>query len=223
MGRRLRNIEKLAWRCKKKHETTMRKYSFFSHCRFFPQDLINFIVTYVTGASLLRCADVANMSYRNTAGDYSQYLRDCFMQWVHVELKENKFSRIIEGDESLFGRKVKHHRGDPNVGVKVWILGLVERSTNHLLLFPVDNRSAETLEAIITCHCEPGSTIYSVGWKGYLGINLGFRHFTVEHKWTYKATYNNKATGEKVYVHTNTIEGAWKHAKVKFYLHLYMK
>ena len=132
-----------------------------------------------------------------------------------------KFPGIIEVDESLFGRKVKHHRGNPNVGVKVWIVGLVERSTNYLMLFPVDNRSAETLEAIITRHCEPGSTIYCDGWKGYLGLNdLGFRHFTVEHKRTYKATYKNTAKIDKVYVHTNTIKGAWKHAKVTFYLYL---
>ena len=52
------------------------------------------------------------------------------------------------------------------------------------MLFPVDDRSAETLEAIITRHSEPGSIIYSDGWKGYMGLNdLGFRHFTVEHKW----------------------------------------
>ena len=48
-------------------------------------------------------------------------------------------SGIVELDESLFGKKVKHHNGHPNIGVKVWIVGLTERLTNRILLYPVDN------------------------------------------------------------------------------------
>ena len=69
------------------------------------------------------------------------------MQWVHIELKNKKFSGIIEVNESLFRRKVKHSHCNPNVGVKVWTVGLVERSTNHLLLYSVDNRITEILES----------------------------------------------------------------------------
>ena len=60
---------------------------------------------------------------------------------------------MLEGDinidESLFGRRCKYNLGNPNVGIKVWIFGLVSRSTNTLILYPVDKRDAETLIPII--------------------------------------------------------------------------
>ena len=40
----------------------------------------------------------------------------------------------------------------------------------------------------------------------------GYRHFSVCHKTTFKAKYRNVDTGGIVTVHTNMIEGAWKHA-----------
>ena len=43
-------------------------------------------------------------------------------------------------DESAFGQKVKYHRGEKK-GTSVWILGLVEKKTNTLLLFPVPGRT----------------------------------------------------------------------------------
>ena len=47
---------------------------------------------------------------------------------------------------------------------KVWIFGMVERETNTpLLIYPVSDRSEDTLLPIIQRHLEPGSTIYSDG------------------------------------------------------------
>lgn len=37
----------------------------------------------------------------------------------NILIKTKKLSGTVEIDESLFGRRVKHHRGDPNRGVKV--------------------------------------------------------------------------------------------------------
>ena len=55
----------------------------------------------------------------------------------------------IEIDESLFGRTMKYLRGNPTPGMKIWILGLVERSSNTIILYPVADRSAETLLPLI--------------------------------------------------------------------------
>jgi transposase-like protein len=85
---------------------------------------------------------------------------------------------------------------------------MVERETNTLILYPVSDRSEDTLLPIIQRHVEPG-TIYS----SYCRLNeLGYRHFTVLHKYSFK----NTTTGEEVEIHTNRIEGAWKHAKDHF-------
>ena len=45
---------------------------------------------------------------------------------------------------------------------------------------------------------------------------LGFQHLTITHKYAFKKMFVNKETGELVEIHTNSIEGAWKHAKDHF-------
>jgi len=126
------------------------------------------------------------------------------------------FSGEIEIDESLFGRRIKHHRGNPT-GLKIWVFGMVERSSNTIIMYPVNDRSRSTLLPIIKRHVAPGSTIYSDGWSAYCDLNNeGYRHFTVVHKYTFKSFYKNVETGAVVEVHTNRIEGAWRHAKTHF-------
>ena len=102
---------------------------------------------------------------------------------------------MLEGDinidESLFGRRCKYNLGNPKVGIKVWIFGLVSRSTNTLILYPVDKRDAETLIPIIKRHVPAGARIFSDSWAAYFKLNaLGYEHFTVCHKTSFKATYN---------------------------------
>ena len=66
----------------------------------------------------------------------------------------------VEVDESCFGSRSKYNRGQQR-GMKVWIVGLVERSSNRIILYPVDNRiilypvhnrNAMTLTTIIKRH-----------------------------------------------------------------------
>ena len=163
-----RALDGMQWRCTKNtgHEISVRRYSFFQGSHFFCQDLFNFVITYLEGASLAYCARVCGLYYANTAVDWAQYMRDLFMQWVADTLLHVKFTGVVEIDESMFGRRVKYHKGNPNVGLKVWIVGLVERSSGRLLLLPVDDRSAETLEGIIGRHVVRGATIYTDGWAG---------------------------------------------------------
>jgi len=81
-------------------------------------------------------------------------------------------------------------------------------------LFPVEKRNKVTLLKLIADNVKQGSTIYIDGWAAYKSLNdMGFRHFVVEHKHAFKTSYVNEQTGEIEVVHTNTIEGAWKHAK----------
>lgn len=94
---------------------------------------------------------------------------------------------------------------------------MVERETNTIILYPVADRKEETLLPIIQRHCLPGSSIYSDGWSAYCPLNdMGYEHFTVIHKYAFRKTYVNAETGEEKSIHTNRIEGAWKHAKEHF-------
>ena len=128
------------------------------------------------------------------------------------------FSGDIEVDESCFGSRTKYHRGKSR-GMKIWVVGLIERSSNRIILYPVDvdNRDAATLTRIIQRHVEPGSNVNTDGWSAYNSLNhLGFNHFTVVHKYTFKQKYYNTETGNYLTLHTNRLEGTWKHAKDYF-------
>lgn len=81
----------------------------------------------------------------------------------------------------------------------------------------MSDRTEVTLLPLIERHVEKGSSIHSDSWSAYCPLNdFGYRHFTVLHKYAFKKTYVNKETNEEVEVHTNRIEGAWKHAKDHF-------
>ena len=46
--------------------------------------------------------------------------------------------------------------------------------------------------------------------------DLGFKHFAVLQKYSFNKVYVDKETKQEIVVHTNRIEGAWKHAKDHF-------
>ena len=79
--------------------------------------------------------------------------------------------------------------------------GLVEQTTNKLILFPVNDRSADTLMLIIVLHVKKGTRIFTDGWSSYGTLNeRRFDYFTVIHKDRFSATYRNAATGETIKV-----------------------
>ena len=122
----------------------------------------------------------------------------------------------VEIDETLFGRKCKFNCGDPR-GQRIWILGIVHRSTHRLILYPLDARDEATLIPLIARHVEKGSSIYTDGWHAYQSLNdRGNDHYMVEHKYTFVQQYRNVQTGELKTMHINTIEGAWKFAREHF-------
>ena len=73
------------------------------------------------------------------------------------------------------------------------------------------------IAALIKRHVVPGSTVFTDGWPSYNPLTEeGYVHYTVEHKHAFKVVYRNADTGELLEVHTNRIEGSWKHAKVSY-------
>ena len=138
-------LDKFSIRCKSKnHEFTVRLHYFFGNFRFSIQDVFVFVHSYLDGMTLKSSAMKSSVNYSNSAPKWARFGRQVMMQRIHEEYFTGKFQfggpgEILEMDEAVFGRKVKHSRGDPR-GSSVWIFGVVERSSGLLLLFPVDNR-----------------------------------------------------------------------------------
>ena len=202
-----RAIDGLVWRCPLRHEISVRRHSFFAKSHLHLPDIINFLITYAEGQSLWRCSQVAGVGYGSTAVDWASFCRDLFVEYYAQHIRDEKFSGEVEIDESLFGRRTKYHRGDPR-GLKVWIFGLVERTTNRLKVFPVDRRDAATMIPIIQQNVEPGSTVITDGWSAYQGLrSAGYTHYVVEHKKAFSCQCRDE-TGQLITIHTNRIEGA---------------
>ena len=207
------------FRCRtnRMHQKSMRRFSLFEMMNIEIQDALVFIKSYLDKMTLRQCALFSGTAYGTTAVNWASYIRELFKEHFHRHIRHKRLGGEVEIDESLFGRRVKFHRGNPNKGLKVWIFGLVDRTTNTVVVYPVSDRTEATLLPIIQRHVLPGSTIYSDGWSAYYNLNdAGYNHFTVLHKYAFKKEYRNKATGAIVTVHTNRIEGAWKHAKDHF-------
>ena len=208
-----------SFRCteNRNHERTELSYSFFNKTQLTIPDVMVFIKNYLDNLTLLQCSKFTGIAYKSTAPNWSSYMREMFKEHFHRNTKHVKFSGTIEIDESFFGRKMKYHKGNPSSGLKIWIFGMVERETNRIILYPVSSRSTDVLIPLIRRHVELGSTIYSDGWSAYCELNdIGYTHFTVLHKYSFKKVYINQTTGEETTVHTNRIEGCWKHAKEHF-------
>jgi transposase-like protein len=109
----------------------------------------------------------------------------------------------VEIDESKFGKR-NYHRGHRVEGT--WVFGGVERESGKLFMVPVEKRDSATLIPLIKEWILPGTTIISDCWRAYTCLkDEDFEHLTVNHSINFK----DPDTG----AHTNTIEGAWLHAK----------
>lgn len=111
---------------------------------------------------------------------------------------------VVEIDESKFG-KVKYHRGHRVEGV--WVFGMVEKTPERrLVLVKIENRTRETLEALLVKYVHPESIIHSDCWRAYSHLSSLFTdHQSVNHS----QNFSDPATG----TNTNTIEGNWSGVK----------
>lgn len=109
---------------------------------------------------------------------------------------------IVEIDETLVGKR-KYNKGKKRA-CQTWVFGGVERGTDKCFAVQVAQRDAATLVPIIKKYVAAGTTIHSDCWKAYSSLGkAGYKHLTVNHSLTF-------VDGE---VHTNQVEGMWKHLK----------
>jgi transposase-like protein len=204
------NVVRMSYRCTNRDcrkEISALKNSFFYKTRLALNQALHLAHLWLCGAT----ADFA-LQYlghsSHTIADYFDYFRKLVADSLDTQdFKIGGNGIIVEVDESKFGKR-KYHRGHSVEGV--WIFGGVERTEERkLFLVQVEDRTAETLLALIERHIHPGSIIYSDLWRGYARIeeDLQMRHYTVNHS----VGFVDQDTG----VHTNIIEGTWSGVKRK--------
>ena len=124
-------VENEVFRCNTNvsHQRQTREFSFFEASKIPTNDILLFVKSYLDGCSLNQCASFAGINYGSTSVDWASHIRELFKD----DFRRNTIHKKISGeiDESLFGRRVKYHRGNPNVGVKVWVFGMVERELHY--------------------------------------------------------------------------------------------
>lgn len=95
----------------KNHEYSMFKFSYFENGHTDPRDVMQFVKSYLDKCTLKLCSIHSGVNYSKTAVAWGSYLREVCVDWFVRSFQGRKLSGEIEIDESLFGRKWKHHRG----------------------------------------------------------------------------------------------------------------
>ena len=141
---------------------------------------------------------------QRTVSQYFDFFRELAERAYRCDLVKNPLGStggVVQIDESLFNR-AKYNRGSALARPKMWFFGAVDSETNRLAIEVCEDRSRDTLEAMISGMVAPGAEIWSDSWRGYARLdNAGFAHSVVNHS----VNYRDPETG----VHTNRIEGNW--------------
>jgi len=111
---------------------------------------------------------------------------------------------IVQIDEALIGRR-KYNRGRVIPGT--WVIGMID-GAGELRLEVAPDRSAASLEAIISRNVEVGSEVHTDCWRGYNGlVRLGYDHKTVNHSVEFVSDEG---------AHTQRIESQWRNLRRRF-------
>jgi transposase-like protein len=137
---------------------------------------------------------------------WSQFCRKFMLEYLKGSSQRiGGPNKTVEIDESKFGRR-KHGKGEQ------WVFGGVERESGKTFLVPVQDRTADTLMALISDWIEPGTTVITDCSVAYRGLEAhGYAHETVP----CTIAFVNQQTG----AHINTIQSTWHNVKV--YLNAY--
>ena len=145
------------------------------------------------------CAKKININ-RNTVNLWYKKIREAIIKLPEPE----KFSGIVEVDESYFGQKRPGMTGTGPTD-KVAVFGIRERDSGRVWCTVTEGISHEYLIPLIQWRVEKNSTIYTDGFGAYYHLNkFGYTHKIVLH------SHKEYVRG---IIHTNGIESFWSFAK----------
>ena len=123
------------FRCRtnRNHEKPFRTNSFFKTSNLKIQDIMLFVRSYLDKCTLLQCSIFCGLAYGTTAVNWASFIRELFKEHFHRNTKGKKLQGEIEIDESLFGRRVKYRRGNPNAGLKVSCTAVLPRAFTNVM------------------------------------------------------------------------------------------
>ena len=118
----------------------------------------------------------------------------------------------VEVDECHVGARIRGAHGRPPAPGKV-VFGISCRTTGITLLFPIQDKTKETLLPIILEHVKEGSEIISDKFSTYVTRNgrshlneIGYEHYFINHSLHFVDPIQPS-------IHTNNIERAWRSFK----------
>jgi len=118
----------------------------------------------------------------------------------------------VEIDECHVGAKIRGKVGRPPAPGKI-VFGIKCRTTGISLLFPVPNKSKETLLPILLEHVEEGAQVISDKYSSYITRfdrshleEVGFDHYFINHSLHF-------VDPVQTFIHTNNIERTWRSLK----------
>lgn len=129
---------------------------------------------------------------------------------MYKETAPEKLKGVVAVDETFVGGKNKNRHKNKKVkklpgGGRDWkdktsVVGLVEKG-GTVRTFVTGDTSRQTLQSIIYCNVQKGSTVVTDDYVSYYGIAKDYWHTRVKHYVWYGS--DNKS------YHTNSIEGFW--------------
>jgi transposase-like protein len=142
-----------------------------------------------------------------TIADWKNYFRSACAEECLVWnfQKIGGIGTTVEVDESLIFKR-KNHVGRLLYSEieHTWVVGGICRETRECFAVRVQDRSEQTLSAVLTQHILKGTKIITDCWRGYQKLDeQGFFHSKVNHS-------QNFVDPSDPLIHTNTIERQWR-------------
>lgn len=208
-----REGKRFKWRCYFKvvgagklcnYGVSLTSLTFFAHSHMPLAGICKFVSLWLENIKLVSIQRLLEIGGTHTVVDWAMFCREVTFDYLITNCTPmGGPGKTVEIDESMFGNR-KYNRGRHIEGQ--WVFGGFDRETGNCFMVPVMSRDSATLLSIIRQWILPGTTIISDCWKAYDCLKYhGYIHLQVNH------TYNfvDPTTG----AHTNSIEGAWSHAK----------
>ncbi|KAL4509431.1 hypothetical protein ABPG72_018362 [Tetrahymena utriculariae] len=191
LGRQKKYLEDSVWRCYSKKCNRRRiclydQHPLFQTFKISLSTLLKLFIFHFPNQSEIKVIEneLGISQYQISKGRklWQKVIQNYYMVY-YQELLLGENSEVVEADEACFKRKFNKGR---ILKRSQWVFGLTERSEGfeRTLLIPVENRKAETLCPLIKSFVSPNTTmIITDKWRAYLSLkNLGFQHFTVNHR-----------------------------------------